>query len=438
MASNDENLTALQHSSRRSTYINPYTGQVSSEYVTGGLLSEYHRRVVTKGGLRPKPKGWLFPTPYDFYQQKIVYPHGELVYQPYDYIEKYSGNLWGIIDTDSELRPWGVNVRIQNPFPDVDQQSQAEAKALNKLLTHGGKRDGTFNVGVAWMERKETADLLNSAGRGMLDTITALRNGNVKKAFQDLFPNGSRKDWKKLKGTPYYKWYKENVRNAVRSVPVSPAELSSGYLALSNGWRPALADLNNAAESLAERNSPEHWVITGKGYYKKVVRGIATSPSFTHIRKRYEQEYESTTACFVRVDATVSDPFIHRMTQLGLHGTSAFHAAYEATRLTYVVDYFIAMGDWLQAMGAPAGMEFYSGSVTRYGKITSFLRSVDGNSSFTGSLEQVRWDRKPLDNFPVPIPPLSLKPNPINLQQTLNIVALVESMISGKPVRYDG
>jgi hypothetical protein len=422
----DEDVSLSETAKVKNTYINPYTGGIVSEY-TSTVPSRYSRRLVYKGGIRDKPKGWLFPTQYEFYQINTRYMSGRARFNASGYTQKHEGALSGVAAQCNLLLPsLPVSmVRVQRPFPDVDQQSQAEVKALNKLLTHGKDRDGTWNVGVAWAERRETAKLLEDTAKKTVQVLRDLRQGKLNRAFKDLFPNGSPKDWKRLKGTPYYDWYQKNFKRFKDTkIVAAPEDLATAYLALQNGFKPGLADLHNAAEALANRNTRADWVITGKGYYKKVITGKENFNSPSYPSLGYVQEYHSVTACFVRIDASISDQWLHSRAQLGL--TSPAAVAWEAYPLTYVADYFVAMGDWLQSLGAPAGMEFYSGSVTRYGKFITSCTSVSNSAdtSFTAFEEYCKWDRKPLDKFPMPIPPLSLKPGSLNGWQLGNLAAL--------------
>lgn len=435
----DEDVSTSENGSVKITYANPSTGAIISTLNTTALLRAASRKVY-KGGVRDKPKGWLFPTQYDFYQINSRLPSGKCKNLAFGQLVKHEGALQGAMatyDVPALTLPASM-ARVQRPFPDVDQQSQAEVKALNKLLTHGNARDSTWNVGVAWAERRETAKLLEDTVKKFAKTLRDLRQGKLKRAFRDLFPNGSRKDWERLKGTPYYDWYLKNQKRFIKeNVVAAPRDLASAYLALQNGFKPALADLHNAAEALANRNTRADWVITGKGYYKKVISGKRNVNNTNYPNMRCLQDYHSVTACFVRIDATITDQWLHTRAQMGL--TSPASVWFEASRLTYVIDYFIAFGDWLQALGAPAGMDFYSGSVTRYGKfiMSCQSQSSDGDTKWSAFEEYCKWDRRPLSNFPVPIAPLSLKPQPLNGWQIGNLLALTTLWLTGGTASAD-
>lgn len=418
-------------------------GAPTSGWTSGSdpIGTGYNQRIVVKGGLRVKPAGWLFPTPYQFEQTNMRYPNGVLVYRYASGSQEerrgaLSPRLASPGTPGNNLAPYGDEAKAR-PFPDVDMLSQAESKALNGLLTHGKERDGTFSPGIAWAERRETFDLLSSTARTLAQVATDLRNGRPQRAFRDLFPNGSRKDFIALKGTPYWRWYQQQLRAGKRKLKATPAIAASAFLSLQNGWKPLLGDLQNAAEALAFRNSKADWVITGKGYIEQeVVNTDRYQTTGRNSQLAYSHSYTRKRAVFVRLDATVSDQHLHTLAQLGLNNPAAL--AWETTRLTYLVDYVVGIGDYLQSLGAADGLTFFSGSVTRYGEYVTVLESDrrDNQVRFSGSGRHVRWTRSVYNGFPVPIPPLSLKPKPLKVSQYFNALSVFYLALFGRRIPY--
>lgn len=396
-------------------------------------------RKVVKGGLRRKPVGWLFPTPYQFEQEQINHVNGRCWHRRTDgsYDESQGAiSNWVGTGQAANMAPMGSDLRVYQLFPNVDHVSQAEAKALKGLLTHGKDLDGTFSVGQAWAERKETASLLEGAVRTIAQVVKDLRAGKPGRAFKELFPDGSPKDFKSFKDTPYMRWYREQQKKAVKRIKATPAMAASGFLSLQNGWKPLLNDVHNAAEALANRTSPAPWVITGKGYFKIKKVGKESPNMGINPQNTFTLDHVSTTAVFVRIDAQVTDAHLHKLAQLGLNNPAS--VVYEATRLTYLVDYVYGMGDWLASLGAPDGLTFYSGSVTRYAEYVSVLRSNQASSRvrFSGTRRYVKWDRRAYTSFPVPIPPLSLKPTELKLSQVFNLLSVFYLAVTGQPIPY--
>jgi hypothetical protein len=398
-------------------------------------------RKVVKGGLRRKPKGWLFPTAYSFEQETHVKVNGRCWHRrsdgTYDEAQGALSSWIGGPNNAVNQDPTGSSGSYApSLYPNVDHVSQAEAKALNGLLTHGRDLDGTFNVGQAWAERKETVSLLTGVASTLAQVGKDLRAGKPGRAFRNLFPNGSRSEFKKFRGSPYMQWYRSQQKKAVKSIKASPAMAASGFLSLQNGWKPLLNDVHNAAEALANRKSVTDWVITGKGYLKIKKVGSQSPDMGINPQNTYTHDQLSIQAVFVRLDARVTDEHLHKLAQLGLNNPAAL--AWETTRLTYLVDYFIAIGDWLKSLGAADGLTFYSGSCTRYCEYVSVLKSnsTSGRVKFSGSRRYVKWTRDAYVGFPVPIAPLSLKPQELKTTQIFNLLSVFYLSVTGQPIPY--
>jgi hypothetical protein len=310
----------------------------------------------------------------------------------------------------------------------IDFVSQAETAALNKLLTEGRALQGTWSAAQAWGERRETAELLTRTAQRVVGLFRALRSGQWRK-LNELLPIGERKRWKELKDTPYGKWLVQRQR---RALAITPQAMASGVLEFQNGWKPLLGDVYNACEMLANRKMQADWVITGRGETKRFDSRdeILGQDTPWYVNPRTRRYWECTRLANVRIDATVDDQFFHRLSQMGM--TNPFATAWELLPLTYIADWFVGIGDWLQSLGAPAGMKFFSGSCTRYYELIVTMESADlSRGQYSGYRRKVEMERTVYSNFPFPIPPLSFKPKPLSLSRVVNLAALLTTWLSG-------
>lgn len=318
----------------------------------------------------------------------------------------------------------------------VDYVSQAEVQALVSLKTRGRELEGTWNAGVAWGERRETANLLITAAQRVLNIVLMLRSGRWRDANRYL-PHGSRRQWEDLRDTPYGRWLREGQRQMPRDVADA---LASGLLEYQNGWKPLFHDVMNATEALANRNSPADWVITAKGKYERTISGTTEGGADTgyYINPKVLRTHEIFLGCFVRLDATVDNRFFQQLASLGV--TNPFSLAWQLTPLSYIADYIVAVGDWLESLDAATGMTFYSGSCSRvYNKRVSIESTGGpGENDFYGSQTHYELDRDVYNNFPIPIAPLSLKPRPLSLSQVSNIAAVLYTLARGLSADFRG
>lgn len=413
------------------TAFDPKTGAVVTRLNEQNTSKVVQSRIV-RPDRRPKPKGWAFPSAYERREVIENYPRGRvtaILKSGSPTGRKISGVLSPsyvpgpmFAHRDSVTTAGSVN---------VDMISQAEAKALTRLLTHGKDRDSTWKPGVAWRERKETADMLADTARTLVQTMVDLRKGNWRRAFGLVGETPSKGH--KFFSTEYWKWFS---KNRTRSPEPPAAALASGYLALQNGWKPLLGDISNAAEALAHRDVLADWVVTGIGTYDLLETGTVNTKGGSGYASHPSAslEWVHRRRVKVRIDATVSDQWLHTQAQLGLNNPA--YNVWETIPLSYILDYFVAVGNWLEALGAPDGMKFYSGSRTVVSDYTSENRCMEGDGSWFGNARYFHMVRTPLSAFPVPIAPLSLKPEPIGLSQLANILSVGYLNFKGQNVPY--
>lgn len=395
----------------------------------GGYTSSYAKYArsyrIDKPDRRRKPTGWLFPTPYKLRKDIVNFPFGTAI--TYNNTRK---RVWtGCIGL------WVPVFPEKSVLPNIDYVSQAESKALNQFLTNGRALDGNFKAGVAWAERKETAGLLEDFSRSMFNTAKALKQKRWKEAINYLpvfspksaakrrtnDPKLRKQLEKSLKGSKYWESIKRNQRDGLNAAPKA---IASGVLSLQNGWKPFLGDIHNAAEALAQRNMPADWVITGIGKVVHHTNTVQVDRGLGVVGTRDVAQHVMvhTQGAKVRLDATVSDQMLHLVAQFGLNNPAA--TAWEAFPLTYLVDYQWAMGEYLESLGAADGMRFLSGSFTTFGEYLCESTAMDEESDWTGTLHRKQWERKVYLSFPVPIPPLSLKPKPLTFMQQVNALSV--------------
>lgn len=112
-----------------------------------------------------------------------------------------------------------------------------EAAFLARTRLHRKINDKSFNAGVCFAERKQTAELIGSTVQRISRAALALRKGNLTKMYAELGMSSRRAPTKaELK--------------RVLNTPVEK-RLSQHWLEYTFGWTPLLSDVENAAKLLA-------------------------------------------------------------------------------------------------------------------------------------------------------------------------------------------
>lgn len=195
-------------------------------------------------------------------------------------------------------------------------------------------RDTGFNGAVFLGELSSTWDmLLGTAGR-VVNAYRAVRRGNLAAARRALgVPPGSTKS----KG------------------------VANNWLELQNGWLPLLSDIDAAARKLANRIKTRpvvHRVSASSSISRTsstsvtaYVDSYRTSPGLQVVAENFSVR--------IGIAYTVSDETVALASELGF--TNPALIVWELLPLSFVFDWIISVGDWLQAISTFHGLQFYDG-----------------------------------------------------------------------------
>lgn len=230
------------------------------------------------------------------------------------------------------------------------------------------------NLGVAWGERKQTSDLILSTAKGVGKLYRDLRSGNLKP------------------------WLTQ-----IRSAKRVSKSVSDNYLALRYGVQPLLSDAYGAAETLARLKDHDRW-RTRISFSKSIrwndseVGEWNSIPNTTVRVGQYTVKY----VYFFSVPiGLISD-----LKSVGV--TNPASILWELTPWSFVFDWFLNIGQWLDSFDATLGLEFEKGCKTTFIKNLTVARArgtkdigVSVNSiDAKGSYYYVWNTRETLSGFP--------------------------------------
>lgn len=377
---------------------------------------------VYKGRVYERQSGWIYPPK----KQKIA---PETWRPP----KAYSANLQegNVSTTNSYLRtvtkppPGFVPDNIQyygecpnSPclklpaFPGFDPglESRAITKALSKL------KDQKINLAVAFAERSETARLLVGTLAGLAKAAHSLRNGNMRGVARGLGLMGSPKS---PKGKNFHqKW-----------------------LELQYGWQPLYSDVFGVVEALhaADVNSPQRYEVTVDGR-------VSSKRTLTRADARHSQWPEakahSTTEIFegasVRLDYYLRNPLLASLSALGI--TNPALVVWERVPFSFVVDWFLPVGNYLSSLDAALGYDFRGGSCTRIyrQRLSGNINPGDPFGGYypidawgTTNSRSLNMSRIVYASSPLPRVPGFKNPFPRGSTHIANAIALFASSLKG-------
>jgi len=306
------------------------------------------------------------------------------------------------------------DIPFQTGTPSSDLEDRALTSALNKL------KGNQVNIGVALAEAKQTARLLTEGAKTIADGVTRYRRLNVRdwKAVQE-WERGGRMHWD---------------RRQWRKIPRK-------WLELQYGWNPLMSDIHGACTALEKTWNQKYPLI-----------GVQASASET------EQKFRTGTGQYgsTRTERTdyvhshkvalyflLANSWLAQFNALGLVNPALI--VWEKVPYSFVVDWFLPIGNWLSALDADFGYTFKAGThsaVTRgRGNIiggTIKRRAVGWiPSGDLGSVTSTYFEWRRDRYTSLPVPGLHFK-NPISPYHIANAMSLLVEAFSRsgkKPIR---
>ena len=339
----------------------------------------------------------------------------------------YSGKFWSGADgrsTDNaytctilsrkhtkslQLPPWHTlppsyyaDCTVVPPSPWTTNDTIAlNGKLADKMRGHD------FNLGIAVAEGRETSALVVNTVKAFGKSLISLKRGNVSEALRHLghAPAGKRQSASVL----------------------AKKDISSQWLAISYGWVPLLNDVYEAAKAfevltaaprvtrltVAKRVSAKQECSASPSSYK--------APGNRVITMRYTVEITENTTSAPR--------------SLGLH--DPLKIAWELVPFSFVADWFIPVGDYLNAVSTSPPFFDLKVRLGHKDELTSYTRG-DFMIGFTGldpvnfsdQFKRIQVTRTP--GFSVSTPPPKFKDlsEVYSTQRALNAVALAHQLFT--------
>lgn len=372
----------------------PNTGPITIYQENSGIVRSWFDTRSTKVNRNFDQYGWRLPNAYWRYVHKHEYPKG----------------TWYGVATGTSRRLGGPTIHgfLSHSLPglpahDPKALAQAESKAILKA------KNQKINLAQAFAERAQTARLVSNSAMSIVKALVAVRRGNPKAALAAL---GLRK------GSKNHNWTTGTQAAADR------------WLEIQYGWKPLLSDVHGAVSSLEEKDGGvlNRYVVTVRG------RGEVLSNSNLVLAntsgRPYQRVIENRSTCRVRLDLQPNNTYYKTLGALGV--TNPVTIAWELLPWSFVADWFVPVGDFIQQFDASLGWRFLSGTKSQRMFSTYRDRGLTyGSKNGWAPLVQnwraagfyLRIDRVLYTAFPSPNVP-SFK-NPFSALHVANALALL-------------
>lgn len=363
---------------------------------TSSFVEEQQRRGPPFSSKRDGT-GWRPPKPY---KRSVIQAYHRGGSVSGDYAGKRS-TFTGEPANKSSWRNYNFN-RVLNPYfypkPNSNDLSRANTEVLLKI------KDQKVNYGEALAEARSTIAHLSKTARTLLRCFLYARKGKWTKVLKEL---------------KIQKGYKFKASK----------EVSGRWLELQYGWMPLMSDLSGTMELIQQGFRKDKYRFSAVREIKRPLTGydvmspVAGNP-LNHIVGSGVQITK------VKIYSEVRNSELHSLTQLGL--TDPLQVAWALVPFSFVLDWFLPIGSFLEGLGATKGLDFVSGTCTvavkfRGTAYTQLNPSIIKNQTgyFVTDVAVEAMTRDILTTFPSPL--LYYK-SPFTTSHGLNALALFRQL----------
>jgi hypothetical protein len=300
-----------------------------------------------------------------------------------------------------------------------DLLSQAQVKCLNKMRAKDGQATD-FDVGVWFGERKETAELLRRGATGITNAAKAIARRDWRQtaaAFNLAFGTSISPAMERRRMRKVERWLKKEFGKIPSVAHWVCSQLNDAWLTWNLGLSPMLQDVDAALQRLKYGPTRDSAFVRCSARHSRV-RDLSDSYSPVSGVQMELSAYElhGYTATFVAAPTVTA---LNMWSRLGL--TNPGYLTWQLTRASFVVDYWIAIGEFLKALNVSQEFEFIDGSYTqRVIRNTNLVVTSPGGRTMKGMTSLSYTKRTVVSSFPMLIPPLSFKGKDLSVTQAVN------------------
>lgn len=297
----------------------------------------------------------------------------------------------------------------------------------NDILTILGKlasasREHEFNLGVAVGEGKQTLELVVGTITRFTGAISALRKGRFDIALRHLgaVPRSKRHSSRERK---FPQGMSSKARQEVLSgtKALTSKDVSSMWLEIQYGWRPLISDVHESAKAfaaIADQSRKDTIKITHSK--RKEFNGVYPA---TWATSNFTEIY-SCNIIYIRTEAQST------LRSLGLADPRS--VLWELTPFSFVADWFIPIGSYLDALAQAPNLKGNFLISYRY-RTTCQAKGLDSDISFKGArfnAYYTRLNRSTSTSIPVPLPVFKPLDVALSTGHLKNAIALLHQVLT--------
>jgi hypothetical protein len=287
----------------------------------------------------------------------------------------------------------------------LPQINALQAKALGAVFAKA--KDQNVNLGNFLAEIHKTKGSFVEIVKRLAKVILSVKKGNIAKAWRTLVPSGT-----------------------------DTKAISNDFLLWTYGIAPLLSDIDGMTKQLADGFKDGEDIVV-KSVQSTIISSSENASSTSSILYRREQlDIKTTVTVRTVLKFKLSNPALQNLSQLGL--TNPATVAWEITPWSFVIDWIIPIGNWLDTLDTWAMLvpvSYHETTVVKQEIVCSAVHNgtVGAGASLvrtTGGFtywkkENVYLSRK---TKALPTPPFPRVKNPFSVGHIMNALALLRQL----------
>lgn len=329
--------------------------------------------------------------------------------------------LWnnGLVWTGGQIEDAWWSLYTEKAYPASFQNGQIPNRVLVKAL--GKIADAKVNVAVALAEARKTSDLILSTASRLDKAYRAFRKGNFRQVAKQL----NLASFNKAKKTVAY-----------------GDGIHKSWLEYKYGWMPLLMDVQNAAEFFAQQcvGRPTRFSVKASEKASREDFKVAKYTSYgspTALDAETSEEVSATYEYKVKIWCELTNHTASELQQLGLANPALI--AWELVPFSFVFDWFISVGNYLEGLTALTGvtvrraLESHKIVSGYYHSYPATLHTVSGFTYYTSAFSR-RFSVRSYGREPLVVDPTLTFPPPMksfSFEKTITSLALLRGKYRG-------
>jgi len=304
------------------------------------------------------------------------------------------------------------------PAP-AEHLALARNKALRNLIQRA-ELGIEANLAQDFAQIGQTTRMIGLNARKIARSLLLLKKGNFPSAIKALTAGRTADKMPPRKG------------------PSASKNLAENWLELQYGWKPLLKDIEGAFNALSKLQGADQLVhrVTASARHRWQSVGTYNSTEPLSQVKGNASTFTDTSCRFV-LKYKIDDRLKSFLAQTGF--TNPVNLSWEILPFSFVVDWFLPIGPFLETLSAWDGLQFMEGSQTLFTRQEA-VSTISGSSRFLnsgtdnlyeehGAIRQIdiKLDRTRLTAFPTQTFP-SFKNGLASVDHALNGIALLKAV----------